>query len=76
VTNEGADRRFERLETGKAAFERVARRVCAMAKFAAAEKNGMVCGIVIAALRSASTNIVMPQSYPQIGPNTGMVGGP
>ena len=45
-------------------------------KFAAMEKNGSACGIVIALLHVAWANLLNTDSYLQVGPNTGMVGWP
>ena len=45
-------------------------------KFAAMEKNGSACGIVIALLHDAWANLLNADPYPQVGPNTGMVGWP
>src|SRR5262249_62427095 len=46
------------------------------AKFAAAEKNGIGCGNVIASLHNPRRNLRNTFSYPQVGPHTGVVGRP
>ena len=76
MADKGPDDWFPGLQAGKAAFEKFAWSVASVGEICSRGKERNRLRDCQWALRDAWTNLLNPASYPQIGPNTGMVGGP